>query len=249
MIKIDKSETENTYVCPYCELRQIFNSNNDDVTSVGFHRYVSGQEPKYALTNYDIHHIKCTNKACGKISVVALHRDYNAVLAKGTNWLGVPIMKQIDLVPTFTCRHFPDYVPAQIRNDYTEGVGIIDLSPKAAATMFRRSLQGMIRDFWEIKVQSKILYDEINAIKTRVSASQWKAIDGVRKIGNIGAHMEMNVNIIVDVEPNEAQKLQQLIELLIEKWYVARHDEEALCKAIDEISAEKDEQKHAKERT
>jgi hypothetical protein len=31
------------------------------------------------------------------------------------------------------------------------------------------------------------------------------AIDHVRKIGNIGAHMEADINVIVEVEPKEAQ--------------------------------------------
>ncbi|MCP1830281.1 hypothetical protein ACVIHH_005106 [Bradyrhizobium sp. USDA 4518] len=33
------------------------------------------------------------------------------------------------------------------------------------------------------------------------------AIDAVRIVGNIGAHMEKDVNLIVDIEPGEAQML------------------------------------------
>ena len=43
----------------------------------------------------------------------------------------------------------------------------------------------------------------------------------VRKIGNIGAHMEADINVIVDVDRNEAQVLIELAELLFEEWYVA----------------------------
>jgi len=46
----------------------------------------------------------------------------------------------------------------------------------------------MIRDFFEIKKDR--LIDEINAIREKTDSLTWDAIDSVRKIGNIGAHME-----------------------------------------------------------
>ena len=38
--------------------------------------------------------------------------------------------------------------------------------------------------------------------------------------------MEQDVNLIVDVEPEEAQALIDLIEMLFEDWYVDRHERE-----------------------
>ena len=35
--------------------------------------------------------------------------------------------------------------------------------------------------------------------------------------------MEKDINLILDVEPDEAQALVNLIELLFEEWYVAKH--------------------------
>ena len=101
----------------------------------------------------------------------------------------------------------------------------------------------MIRDFWSVKKEN--LYVEINAIQDKVTPAQWKALDGLRKIGNIGAHMEKDVNLIVDINLDEAQKLLRLIEILLEKWYIARHDEEALCADIGEIANEKALQRKA----
>ena len=99
----------------------------------------------------------------------------------------------------------------------------------------------MIRDFWNIK-KSK-LADAINELQNKVTPSQWKAIDSIRKIGNIGAHMESDINIIVDVDSGEAEKLIKLIELLIDKWYIARHDEELLLSDITDIADNKMSQK------
>lgn len=182
-------------------------------------------------TAYDVRvfHIKCTNQRCKKISVVVA---------------GVNVKKQWDLIPENVCKHYPDYIPLQIRNDYEEACGIIDKSPKAAATLLRRCLQGMIHDFWDI--HEKNLNAEITQLKDKISPTQWRAIDGLRSIGNIGAHMEKDVDLIIDIEPQEAIKLQKLIELLIEKWYIARHDEEALFADIAQTAEEKQEARKSK---
>ena len=67
----------------------------------------------------------------------------------------------------------------------------------------------------------------------------WNALDGLRKIGNIGAHMETDVNLIIDIDVSEAKKLKKLIELLFDKWYITRHDEEALYNTITDTSNKK----------
>ena len=84
----------------------------------------------------------------------------------------------------------------------------------------------MIRDFWNIKESN--LAAEIAKLENKIPATQWRVIDGVRRIGNIGAHMEKDINLIVDIEPDEALKLVKLIEHLIEQWYVNRHEQEEL---------------------
>ncbi|WEY37785.1 DUF4145 domain-containing protein [Paraburkholderia sp. SUR17] len=126
------------------------------------------------------------------------------------------------LVPFGSAKTYPDYIPVSLRNDYTEACHIADLSPKAAATLCRRCLQGMIRDFWGIDTKSRRLWDEIKAIKDKVDIGTWEAIVALKDIGNIGAHMEMDVEMIVDVEPEEARLLIELIESLFEDWYISR---------------------------
>jgi hypothetical protein len=135
------------------------------------------------------------------------------------------------LIPPSMAKAFPSYIPGSIREDYEEACLIVDGSPKASATLARRCLQGMIRDFWGI-AKSR-LKDEIDDLKTRVDVLTWGAIDGVRSIGNIGAHMEKDVNVIIDVEPDEAAKLIWLIELLMSEWYIHRHEREERLKGTD----------------
>ncbi len=221
MITIDFENK--TFTCPYCGKEQTYSDNNMHASYCDYGRMYPNRSH---IDAYDIkvYHILCTNQSCKKISVVAR---------------GVNVKKQWDIIPENVCKHYPDYIPLQIRNDYEEACGIIDKSPKAAATLLRRCLQGMIHDFWDI--HEKNLNAEITQLKSRISATQWKAIDGLRSIGNIGAHMEKDVDLIIDIEPQEAIKLQKLIELLIEKWYIARHDEEALFADIAQTAEEKQE--------
>ncbi|EMN3469577.1 DUF4145 domain-containing protein [Klebsiella pneumoniae] len=112
-----------------------------------------------------------------------------------------------------------------------------NLSPKASATLSRRCLQGMIRDAWNVKPAR--LVDEIKAVEGQIESNVWKAIDAVRNIGNIGAHMENDINVIVDVDPDEAEMLIGLLELLIQEWYVERHERQLRVEAITALAAEK----------
>ena len=100
----------------------------------------------------------------------------------------------------------------------------------------------MIRDFWGIKKNR--LIDEIDALQDKIPVTQWNAIHALRQLGNIGAHMEKDVNTIIDIEPDEAKQLLKLIELLLEKWYINRHDEENLLDSIIEINSLKKDHSH-----
>lgn len=148
---------------------------------------------------------------------------------------------QYNIKPNSFHNSYPDYVPESIRQDYEEACSILHLSPKAAATLARRCLQGIIRDFWEIS--KKRLVDEIDALNGKIPVAQWKAIDALRSLGNIGAHMEKDVNTIIDIDEGEAEKLIKLIELLIEQWYVDRHEQEELYSKLIDINEQKQEER------
>lgn len=143
--------------------------------------------------------------------------------------------------PPASAMFLPDYIPAAIRQDYLEAVKIVGLSPKASATLARRCLQGMIHDFWDIR--EKNLNAEITALKPHIPRMQWEAIDAVRKLGNIGAHMEKDVELIVDVDPGEAEKLLKVIELLFKNWYIAEHENQQLYAEIAQIAEDKENER------
>ena len=213
-----------TYICPFCGHEQVFSYSCDVVTNGFFSKEDAEKIPEaYRKSSFVIYTFRCNNEKCKGISVTAINRISR---------------KQIDLVPQVVMKHYPDYIPEAIRKDYEEANLIIESSPKAAATLLRRCLQGMIRDYW--KIREETLYKEINGLEGKVSSAQWNAIDALRKLGNIGAHMEKDVNMIVDIDIDESRKLLKLIELLLEKWYITRHDEEELLARITDIADEKD---------
>jgi len=179
--------------------------NNNKLGRLGIRTYVS----------------VCPNSKCREFTIWG--GLYKVEYSDGPKATGEPLITW-NLKPQSSAKPFPSYVPAPILQDYNEACLIASLSPKASATLSRRCLQGIIRDFWGISKPR--LIDEINALKGQIDATTWSAIDAVRSIGNIGAHMEKDINLIVDVEPEEADLLIRLIEVLLEEWYVRRHERE-----------------------
>lgn len=112
------------------------------------------------------------------------------------------------------------HAPASVKEDYEEASLIKDLSPKAAATLCRRALQGMIRHHWGVAKER--LADELKAIKEMCDPDLYRAMMALKGVGNIGAHPERDINLIVDVEPGEVETLMELLQILDREWFVAR---------------------------
>lgn len=55
--------------------------------------------------------------------------------------------------------------------------------------------------------------------------------------------MEKDVNLVVDIEPKEAQQLIKLIELLFEETYIRREDRKKRLQAIKQINEDKQAQR------
>lgn len=225
------------WTCPFCNRDTVVtNGCQTDSTDLTFPNAEGARRLSSVF-------IVCPNPKCRKFTLSVALND----LSVTRNALGNvqkdegKVLQTWSLIPQSEAKVFPEYVPKPIRDDYEEACAIKNLSAKASATLARRCLQGMIRDFWG--VSRGRLVDEIDAIKDKVDSLTWQAIDAVRKVGNIGAHMEADINIIVDVDPGEAQQLIGLIELLIKDWYVLRQDRQQRLKSVAEIGAAKSAEK------
>jgi hypothetical protein len=134
-------------------------------------------------------------------------------------------------------RPLSNFVTPVAKADYEEACLIKDLSPKAAATLCRRALQGMIRDFW--KVSKHHLSQELEAIKDKCDEDIYKAMISLKAIGNIGAHPERDINLVVDVDEGEVDSLLSLIQMLDKEWYVARETKAARLAMVVSIAEAK----------
>jgi hypothetical protein len=221
--------------CPYCnQIVTITDSNTS------FETHVFSQNNKDGSLGLSTSVVVCPNPSCREYTVVAeLHKATH----NGARWvLSKDLIEAWQLRPKSSAKPFPEYIPQPIRDDYEEACLIVNDSPKASATLSRRCLQGIIRDFW--KISRPRLIDEIKELEGKIDANTWRAIDGVRSVGNIGAHLEKDINLIVDVEPEEAKTLIGLIEFLLKDWYVVRHDrQEHMQKVIDLAKLKADEKK------
>lgn len=227
------------WTCPFCNRNAtIMDTNFQRIKEIFIKANVHGK--KAVFIDFTV----CPNPECGEFTMTATL--YDTTLTR--SGIFIPnehkMEKRWDLIPPSTAKSFPDYIPKAILEDYEEACLIKNLSPKASATLARRCLQGMIRNFWGVK--KKRLFDEIEAIKDEVEKKTWEAIDAVREVGNIGAHMQEDINLIIDIDPKEAALLIELIEILIEDWYVNRHEREEKLKAIKKLGEQKKPQKRMK---
>jgi hypothetical protein len=226
------------WTCPYCNRSQV-------VTDENFHQHAI----QIIVGDLDIGQVglrmtavACVNSECKKLTLSASLHPWDRNLEDVMNYVTEvwPLMPQSRAIPQ------PDYIPSPITESYYEACKIRDLSPKASATLARRCLQGMIRDFCNIAkgtldAEIKELRSEVDKGKAPagVTPESVEAIDQVRSVGNIGAHMEKDINLIIDVDPGEAQALIELIELLFEEWYVARNQRQQRLSKIAAIAADK----------
>jgi hypothetical protein len=225
-----------SWTCPHCG-RPVTLTESNVSEKATFHNVDNAQQKHAFLTTVYV----CPNPQCDKYAVRFAEHHANGHIY-GTGLSVGELIHEWDLVPPSRARVLPNYIPSGIIDDYTEACLIVKLSPKASATMARRCLQGMIRDFFH--VSKNRLIDEIEAIKDKVDLTTWQAIDAVRSIGNIGAHMEKDINVIVDVDSGEADELIALIEMLIDDWYVNRHKRQEQLKVVLAIKEEKQKAKH-----
>lgn len=208
------------WVCPTC-------SRHTTITSPNYSRRVmdvacSVTAPDMGI---EVHTtlIECPNTSCRSQSfTISLNRGHRQ---SGTDSLRsmpeVPVgIGEFTFLPT-TAAPLSNYAPASAVEDYNEAYLISGLSPKASATLARRALQGMVRDFFQVR-GLRTLHAELEAIKDRCDPALYDAMMAVKSIGNIGAHPDRDINLIIEVEPDEPQALLDLIHLLDAEWYVAR---------------------------
>lgn len=232
-----------SWTCLFCAKAQILGEANTDNQWRG----LRVGETVHGYVALRVSGIRCANPECNEVAVVVQLEKAKYTRVNGEfHMVDEEPIQIYRLRPSSTSRVLPAYIPAALIEDYVEACQIRDLSPKASATLARRCLQGMIRDF--AGVSKARLIDEITTLRNAVNAGSAPqgitsdsidAVDAVRSIGNIGAHMEKDIDLIVEVDPGEAQALIELLEILFDEWYIARHDRQKRLARVQAIAAQK----------
>ena len=231
------------WTCPFCDRAQVV--VGPKIGSGNHSLGVKGPDGEDLAIQWAA--ISCANTKCQKVTVnMAVGRDTGKEVGWQVSSDAKTTLFRGCLVPQGRHRPQPEYIPEPIRQDYYEACLIRDLSPKAAATLIRRCLQGMIRDF--AGISKNRLVDEVDALNKAVdegtadraiTPESVAAIDHVRHLGNIGAHMEKDINNIIDVSGQEAEALIGLVEMLFDEWYGARFRRNERLKSIETIRFDK----------
>jgi hypothetical protein len=154
-------------------------------------------------------HQRCPG--CGR-SIIILLRNYRGVdtrmqvYPKGVS--RQPLPSEVD--------------DPRVVDDYKEAVLVMDDSAKASAALSRRTLQYILVE--KAGVTGNNLADQIQQVldSNTLSADIAGNLDAVRAIGNFAAHPIKGTSTgeIVDVEPHEAEWNLEVLEQLMDFYYV-----------------------------
>ncbi|RZM09973.1 MAG: DUF4145 domain-containing protein [Pedobacter sp.] len=220
------------YQCPYCEAHSIIFGK-----SAIYEEVYLDVPSRYGVLAYILTGAVCSNKECQEISLKgSLHTSRKKQSYQDKIFLQDEI-ETYALRPLGMAKNLPDFIPQVIVQDYTEATKILDFSPKSAATLARRVIQAMLRDKWQARGNN--LEQEIKNAQSNFSTEVLEAIDATRIFGNIGAHTNFDVNLIVEVEPHEASDLIGLVEYLIDEWYIEPKKRQARLERIKTNGASK----------
>lgn len=198
--------------CPHCQIE----------VNTDFIEEFIGEYEK--ATYYSLFFMKCPNLECQK-PIVSLGKSKSVDI-----WQKDGKHHLIDKNIVYQ-RIFPigsNRIPAapevepKFADDYNEACLVLPFSPKASAALSRRCLQNIIRIKEGIKERNlKTEIDKLiatNKLPSYISDN----LEIIRGFGNIAAHgMEDQASgEILDVEPNEAEFLLDVLELLFDIYFV-----------------------------
>jgi len=132
------------------------------------------------------------------------------------------IQREEVIYPKCPARCINSIIPCEYRDAFNEANSVLGLSPKASAALSRRLLQRILWDKYEIKKRN--LSDEISDFLNLpdIPDDIKDEVDAIRQVGNFAAHplKDTNTGEIVDVEPDEAGWLLEVLEELLDFTFV-----------------------------
>lgn len=135
---------------------------------------------------------------------------------------GADKQTRFQVYPKALIRPLPEEVPDGYKADFNEASLILSDSPKASAALSRRLLQRLLMEQGGSK--KKELAEQIQEVldSGKMSSDLADAIDAIRNVGLFGAHPKKSTNSgeILDVEPGEAEWSLEVLEQLLDFYFV-----------------------------
>lgn len=196
--------------CPHCQVE--VNPNFSE-------RYIG----EYKGRHHSLFNMKCPNEKCDLPIIILGSAESLRLSREGVYILDSRGIEKKQLFPVGSDRMpaAPE-VESKFAEDYNEACLVLPFSPKASAALSRRCLQNIIRLKEGIKERNlKTEIDKLiatNKLPSYISDN----LEIIRGFGNIAAHgMEDQVSgEILDVEPDEAEFLLDVLELLFDLYFV-----------------------------
>jgi len=130
--------------------------------------------------------------------------------------------KQFQVYPKTSIRPLPEEVPDGYRADFNEASLVLGDSPKASAALSRRLLQRLLVEKGGAKKRD--LADQIQEMLDSPSlpSELADAIDAIRNIGLFATHPKKSTNSgeVLDVEPGEADWSLEVLEQLLDHFFI-----------------------------
>jgi len=203
-------------VCPHCH-----NGFHGAERTVALGRDADGE---WAVSG-----ILCTRPKCRRFSLY-LHKGdriyFSAALSPVTDFKSSAstLIRPETVLPN----PIPPGVPEKIEKDYIEATKVLSISLNASAALSRRCLQNILRQISSQETENfpdnGSLFDEIEAVRNskKIPPLTSDKLHAVRELGNLAAHplQDKHTNAIVDVKPEEAELTLEIIDELLDHYYV-----------------------------
>lgn len=127
-------------------------------------------------------------------------------------------------------------IPEVYADNFREAEVVLEVSPKASATLSRYLLQLILHE--ELQIKKRNLDEELQELEKqeKVSSKLIKMLQVFRKVANFGAHPKKSVNSneIIEVEKGEADIMLDLLEELFDCIFVKPKQQDEFLENIKE---------------
>lgn len=213
-------------ICPYCGIGMNVKWQSDALTCPDDEYEESGYGQKYGFCP------ECN----GYIVVVQYGDEFYTEDYTGKGIIN-NVLKQEQVYPKFVYKKTLDKsIPKKYCDIFREAESVLELSPRASATLSRYLLQMLLHE--ELNIKKKNLEEEIKTLETTtdIPSTLITMLQVVRRIANFGAHPKKSIqsNEIIDVEEGEADIMLDLINELFDYLFVKPHKQQEFLKNIKE---------------